>query len=151
MGEKIDISLNAMEKRVPSFYKAHEENTCKSYKLVTYIDSSSCSPCGIDHLFDWEQFINEVNEKKDSLSFIFIVAPRKTQLEQTYYAIAHSSLSNAIYVDTSYVFRANNPCMKKGYIFGSFLLDKNNKVILVGNPLDNPKIHNLILNIIRPK
>lgn len=151
-GRKIDVPLYAMEKKTPKCYTSNINDTSEtSYKLVTYIDSTACSPCGIDHLFEWGTIIDESKEKNYDIKFIFIVAPKKAQLIQTYYAISHCTLYSNIYVDTSYMFMDNNPCMEKGYIFETFLLDKDDRIALVGNPIKNPKIHDLITNIIKSK
>ena len=151
-GAKIDVSLYAMEKKTPKCYKSIVNDTIEtSYKLVTYIDSSVCSPCGIDHLFEWGAIIDESKENNYDLRVLFIVAPKKAQLIQTYYAISHCTLNSNIYVDTSYVFMKNNPCMEKGYIFETFLLDKDDRITLVGNPIKNQKIHDLLTNIMKQK
>lgn len=48
-------------------------------------------------------------------------------------------LSYPIYMDTTGVFRRTNPQLPSNPMLHTFLLDENNEVLAVGNPLENEK------------
>ena len=48
-------------------------------------------------------------------------------------------------IDDKNIFSKINPCIPSEEQFHVFLLDKDNRIILVGNPLKSNKIHNLLI------
>lgn len=48
-----------------------------------------------------------------------------------------------VYIDTQGVFQQNNPHLSKNKLLHTFLLDENNNVILVGNPVRNLRVKDL--------
>lgn len=58
-------------------------------------------------------------------------------------------LNSIIYVDTTQHFRRHNPNIPSDVMFHTFLLDSDNKVILVGSPIQNNRIQNLFKKIIK--
>jgi hypothetical protein len=56
---------------------------------------------------------------------------------------------NRIYIDTSMVFERHNPNLPKTQLAHTFLIDKDRKVILIGDPLKNIRVEEIFNNIIR--
>lgn len=56
-----------------------------------------------------------------------------------------------VYIDTLGIFQKNNPHLPKNPRLHTFLLDANNHVILVGNPLYNTKIKEMYDRVIHEK
>lgn len=48
-----------------------------------------------------------------------------------------------IYIDTTGIFRHKNPHIPKNKVFHTFLLDKDNKAVLAGDPLEHPEMRPL--------
>ena len=111
------------------------------YNFVHYVDSSQCSPCALDRMYNWNKLVDEYSSK--GVRFVFIIEPKKEQLEDVHFAIESSGLRNPVYVDSLYAFRRQNSFLPEDQMYRSFLLDKNGKIILVGNPLENNDIKQL--------
>lgn len=108
-------------------------------KIVTSINGN-CHIC-VYNLDKWKQeLIKKINSKK--LKFIFYLYTDDYGLfkESLYYKI---SGDYPLLIDTTNAFISDNDLPKMDNRFHTFLLNKNNEVILVGNPLQNIKIKNL--------
>ncbi len=117
-------------------------------KLIVYSDSSECNLCAIKKMYDWNDYIKMSSALHGKIVFRFIVTAPKGMLEEIKKAYFFSNVQSPIYIDTTGVFLKNNPSLPSERIFHTFLLDKNDHVILVGNPLSNPNIEELFMNII---
>lgn len=114
------------------------------YRMVIYVDSSVCSPCTLDKMFLWNESIKKAREQGNRLRYVFIVAPKPEQMEDTYLSIESNGLDSPVYVDTAYAFRKANPHLPKEKMYHTFLLNTKDSVVIVGNPMENPKIDSLI-------
>lgn len=119
------------------------------YTFVHYVDSSLCSPCALDRMYTWNKFIDDYSKK--GVRFVFIVEPKIEQMEDVHFSIASSGLHSPVYVDSLFAFRKQNKNLPTEQMYHSFLLDKLGHVILVGNPLQNSKIEELLDKIINNK
>lgn len=145
---RIRLPLNKMDEvRSDNFDKSITNKG--SLRLVVYIDSFQCSPCLIDKIFQWNDKIKEADKRKGSLSFIFIVAPKRRQIEDTYLSIKSCGLVVPIYVDTAYAFNEANLFLPKSNVYHTFLIDGRGKILIIGNPLTNDKIDKLMRNFIK--
>ena len=123
----------------------------KVLRLVVYADSIGCTSCAINRINLWDGFIDYAERFNDQLKFHFIFSPTKKDLNSIKLAIANSTLDNPIVLDTLGEFEALNPHLPKNRALHTFLLDKNNNVILVGNPLHNKKIEEMFYKIVEEK
>jgi len=114
-----------------------------TYKILTYIDSIGCSSCQLG-LSEWKALIDSCNLQKLDVSFLFIVHSsdfshfdREVRLYQFDYPI--------IYDYQNQFHKLNRfPSVP----FRTFLLDKDNKVQLIGSPINNPNIWDLYKKVI---
>lgn len=118
--------------------------------MVVYSDTSDCSMCYINHLDQWNELL-PLEKKYKGLRFVFIIEARSNEQKSLLNNLTGCNLNHTIYVDNSYSFRRNNSNIPEDAAFHTFLLDENNKVILVGNPLHNEKIEKLFYKIIDEK
>jgi hypothetical protein len=110
------------------------------YKILLYVDSAGCSSCRLK-LFQWQQFIEEADSLfGETLSFLFFFQPKnKKEIE---YLFRRDKFDYQVFIDTkNEINRLNHFPNKMEY--QCFLLDKNNKVLMIGNPTLNPKIWEL--------
>ena len=114
------------------------------YRMVVYVDSSVCSPCSLDKMYVWNESIKKARRQGSMSKHVFIVAPKPEQIEDAYLSIESNGLDSPIYVDTAYAFRKANPHLPDERMYHSFLLDEKDSVVIVGNPIENPKIDSLI-------
>lgn len=147
--EKAYDSLNNSKIVIPSNMSVTCEgkdtiinNIWKSeFKLVVYKDSMSCTPCFIETLPQWENILNKYDSKK--LSILFILSPTKTKENDLRLLLQFSDFKYPVILDFEKSFRSANLQIPENKLFHTFLLDKNNKVVLVGDPLNNIEINNL--------
>lgn len=118
-----------------------------AYKLVIYIDSLSCSPCFISHMYEYEEIAKEFDSV--GIRTVFIFEPQQDKEEDV-----RSSLRQQAYPFLGIVvrnggFASANPHLPSSSLLHSFLLDERNGVIVVGNPVRNERIKELMLNSVK--
>ena len=117
-----------------------------NYRLVVYTDSSQCTPCFISHLSDWYELLSL--ERNGKLNVTFIIEPPSTQYDKTMERINNVQFFHPLYIDSNCKLRKNNPQIPNESMFHTFLLNKNNQIVLVGNPLHNNQIEKMLKEII---
>jgi hypothetical protein len=109
--------------------------------IIVYIDSSSCEDCSISRALNIRGFELELKQKLiGDIPFLFIF---NTQDIWTLEKRLHDfGFYHYYFVDYESTFLRKNkiPADKR---FHTFLLDENNKVVLVGNPSTNQKVRDL--------
>lgn len=121
------------------------------YTYIVYSDSSECSECVIKNKFYWESLVDSARIRKKNLNIVFIFEPKTSDMEAFLYRAKLMDVSCPIYVDTTKIFRRNNPQINDLSATHVFLINSNNNVVLVGNPLFNPKIEEMLLKIFEGK
>lgn len=111
-----------------------------SYKIVTYIDSIGCTSCKLQ-LQNWKDFILKIASlNHDEVSFLFYFHPKdKSELCLIF---RRDSFEYPICLDENDSFNKLNH-FPMDMTFQTFLLDKENKVLAIGNPVHNPKVKEL--------
>ena len=123
----------------------HSGDNC-DYKIVTYIDSIGCTSCKLQ-LQNWKDFISKIDSlNHDKVSFFFYFHPKdKSELR---FIFQRDSFEYPICLDENDSFNKLNH-FPSDMTFQTFLLNWNNKVLAIGNPIHNPKIRELYIRIIR--
>jgi hypothetical protein len=117
------------------------------YKIVIYADSISCIDCDLN-LIEWKQRIKEIEKKQLDVCFLFI-------LNYSYFSIIKQTVQRdkfhyPIFFDKyGYFTKVNN--LSKDVKNIIFLLNEENKIIVIGNPINNTNNWNLYLNKITSK
>lgn len=118
-----------------------ETNTNYKLAIVTYINGS-CSSC-IYELERWKTYISE-NQIED-LSFLFYVkAYNNQQLREVLNSI---QFDFPVIIDNKNTFYNTNK-LSENKMYQTFLVDKNNLVLLVGNPIYSVKVKELYNQVI---
>ena len=120
-------------------------------KLVHYLDSAMCQSCYLQKAVQYRILFQLEEETKNEFCNVFIITPDenvKKKLAIEFYA---SMLPPTIFVDSTNIFKRVNKNIPSGELYHTFLLDENNNVILVGDPLFNPKIENLLISTVNEK
>lgn len=160
--QKSDIETSLMKMKSRSVNLCLQEMQCRnkrgdtivvdsvkpSYRMVVYVDSTECSPCTIDKMYMWNDAIKKAKKGGNKLRHVFIFAPKPDQIEDTYLSIESSGLDSYVYVDTAYAFRRENPHVPQDRMFHFFLIDDKDSVVIVGNPIEHPKIDSLVNRIV---
>jgi hypothetical protein len=118
------------------------------YKALLYVDSMGCTSCKL-RLLDWQQLIQEADSAfADKLSFLFFFYPKNKKELRT--LLSSNRMEYPVFIDESNeINRLNSFPTNTSY--QCFLLDKDNRVLLVGNPTLSPKIWELYKEVITGK
>lgn len=112
------------------------------YKIVTYVDSIGCTGCKLQ-LPLWADFVTEVNSiTQGTVPFVFCFHPRS--LKEMRYFLQLEGFEYPVFLDVKDEFNRLNQ-FPNDMTFQTFLLDKDNKIISIGNPIHNPKVKALYI------
>ncbi|WP_328516882.1 DUF1573 domain-containing protein [Bacteroides muris (ex Fokt et al. 2023)] len=116
------------------------------YTIVSYVDSVGCMSCKLQ-LSKWKSFIAElISISQNDVPVIFFFHPKN--MEELIYRLEFDKYNFPVCVDIENKFdKLNN--FPSDMSFQTFLLDKDNKVLAIGNPIHNPKVKELYLKIIQ--
>lgn len=113
------------------------------YRFLVFKDSVLCSPCYVKSLGEWEGFLSEF--KLGDVDVLFVLQPKKSEIISVKSVLSKRRYKHPVYLDTTGVFLKQNKQMPENEIFHYMLLNKNNKVTVIGNPLRNKEVNNIII------
>ena len=119
----------------------------QTYKILLYVDSAGCSSCRLK-LPEWKQIMAEADTLfAGTIDFLFFFQPKKQSEETLQLIFKQSGFSHPVFMDTENKINSINrfPAQTD---FQCFLLDRDSKVILIGNPAFNPGVWALFKRII---
>ena len=117
------------------------------YKIVSYVDSVGCLSCKLEFA-RWEGLMQEIIQdpaKPNVLLLLYIHPKNRKEVENLLF---FKSFTHPICIDEQNEFDKLNQVPKEEQ-YHTFLLDKHNKVIGIGNPVYNIKIKELYLKLIQ--
>lgn len=115
------------------------------WKFFIYADTTDCMGCKL-YLDRWSELIANVNNNKmlrDSVSFIFCLYPK--DLEETKFILDCDLPNYPVFIDINNEIGKLNNFSSDMY----FLLDKDNKVVLSGNPISAQEISDMYFQKIK--
>ena len=115
------------------------------YKIVTYIDSVGCTSCKLQ-LSRWKELMAEVDSLMDgNVPFLFYFHPK--DVRELRYLTRRDGFTYPVCFDKEDELNRLNR-FPTDMLFQTFLLDKDNKVVAMGNPVLNPKVKELYLGLV---
>ncbi|MDR0537956.1 MAG: hypothetical protein LBH04_07970 [Tannerellaceae bacterium] len=116
------------------------------YKVLIYVDSTGCTACKLK-LPVWKDFMTEVDSIADKqIPFLFFF--HSNDLAELRYLFLSEVFDYPVCVDTGDELNQINQ-FPKIEAFHVFLLNRDNKVIVIGNPIQNRRVRELYLSQIR--
>ena len=116
------------------------------YKVITYIDSVGCTSCKLQ-LPRWKKLVAEVDSLTNGrVPFLFYFHPK--DMKELRYLTRRDDFNYPVCFDERDELNRLNQ-FPTDMTFQTFLLDKDYKVVAMGNPVLNPKIKDLYLGIIK--
>lgn len=112
------------------------------YKVISYIDSIGCISCKLQ-LERWSDFIQEVDSMA-ARTVPFILCLHHPDVKEMRRITWKSDFQYPVFIDEMGTFDALNH-FPTNMTFQTFLLDKDNKVVVIGNPIHNPLVKGLYL------
>lgn len=119
-------------------------------KMVVYFDSTVCASCQLSRLWEWDETSIITKATKYKFQTIFIFSPAEANLAAVQRATqAINSKEKNILIDENQDFVRLNPFLPEESVFHTFLLNKNNEIVLIGNPVNNSELWGLYKKIVR--
>lgn len=119
-----------------------------SHKILVFVDSIGCTSCKLQ-LHRWKELIQHTDSiTQRTVPFLFFF--QSTDKKEIRYLLKKDNFDLPICLDQSDRLNGLNHFPADGR-FQTFLLDKNNKVVVIGNPIHNPNIRELYLKEITGK
>lgn len=112
------------------------------YKVLMYVDSTGCISCKLQ-LLKWKKFMSEVDSlSNEEVSFVFFFQPKN--IRELRYILKRDNFSYPVCIDIDGKFNALNHFPDQ-MEYQAFLLDADNRVKVIGNPIHNQSIKELYL------
>lgn len=123
----------------------HYNFKSKRLKLL-FISKMNCSPC-IIRMKEIQNFYEESGRIKDKIDFIFIGVGENTSYFN--HQVKENTFSYHIYSDSNFKFIDKNDFYN--FKNATMLLDKENRVVMVGDIINNKIFKNIYMNLIDDK
>ena len=118
------------------------------YKVLVFVDSIGCTSCKLQ-LSRWKEFIRYTDSiSQKNIPFLFFF--QFDDQWEIHSLLIRENFDKPICLDRSDSLNQLNH-YPKDIRFQVFLLDKNNKVVVIGNPVHNPNVKELYLEEISRK
>ena len=124
------------------------DKTGYKYTIMMYVDSIGCMSCKLQ-LKEWKLFVEKMNIENPNTVCILLVFHSSNKRN-----IRHLLKKNAFNYPVFFDIQDSLNLLNHFPIddsFRSFLLDRDNKVVIIGNPIHNPNIKKLYEKIICSK
>ena len=120
----------------------------QNYKILLYVDSAGCSSCRLKQLSEWKRIIEETDSLfSGEVDFLFFFQPKKQDEKELQYIFRGNDFIHPVFIDTkNEIEKLNN--FPSQIEYQCFLLDRDNKVLMIGNPSINNAIWQLFRKII---
>lgn len=139
----IHLPLDEMSCWINDSIQANRPWEQAQIRLVVYIDSFICTECTMNSLYLWYDYTMIEKKYKDLFQLCFIIKSNRKDEQSLVSAFRYTGLNHPIYIDTTNTFMKANPNIPIEEPYHTFLLNKNDSVVLVGDPLKNTQIKNL--------
>ena len=122
-------------------------NMEKDFKILTYWDAEGCLSCKLQ-LAEWKQFIRYLDRRDiNNVQFLFFFHP--DNVRDVKVQMKRDSFAYPVCFDREDALNKLNHFSSELQL-QTFLLDKDNKVVAVGNPVYSPQVKGLYLRILAP-
>lgn len=112
------------------------------YKVVVFVDSVGCISCKLQ-LPKWKEFMHEVDSLcEGKVSFVFFF--QSADVKELRYILRRDGFSLPVCIDTDDSFNSLNHFPGE-MMFQTFLVDSENRVKVIGNPIHNLSVKDLYL------
>jgi len=114
----------------------------QTYKILLYVDSVGCISCRL-RLTEWKRIIAEADTLfAGEVDFLFFFQPKKRDERELQYMFRNNGFRHPVFIDTKNEINKLNKFPSQTE-YQCFLLDIDNKVVLIGNPSLNTGIWQL--------
>lgn len=116
-----------------------------THKVLIYVDSTGCTSCRLQ-LHEWKKFVAEVDSATvGRVPFLFFLSPKS--VKEARYITRRDDFTYPICVDMQNRLDSLNHFPEEE-MFHTFLLDSDNRVAVIGNPIHNRAVRDLYMKTI---
>ncbi|TAL68748.1 MAG: hypothetical protein EPN88_06975 [Bacteroidetes bacterium] len=133
-------SIFILEKEILYPVEVNPLNSGK-LKLLTLV-SGDCMSC-IENLNKWSHFLDSLRSFSDIKLVVIIITSDLDRFIKDFYPLINDDFT--LYIDVAFNFLITYQ-MPEDLTLRTFLLDKTNKVLLIGNPIYRNEIKRLYIN-----
>lgn len=113
-----------------------------AHKVLVYVDSMGCTSCRLQ-LHEWKKFIAEVDSATGGrVPFLFFLSPKS--VKEARFITRRDDFTYPICVDMQNRLDSLNRFPEED-VFHTFLLDGENRVTVIGNPIHNRSVRALYM------
>lgn len=141
----INIPYSKMDKKNCYAFMDSTKINCH-VKLVFYHDSIECIDC------TYKRNLRYINENKALLNNVRIISIYRINSENSdavYHKLCNLRVSSEVFFDTCGIFRGVNPKIPQNKLYHTFVLNKNNRIIFVGSPVNNNETERIFKKVIQ--
>jgi len=110
------------------------------YKILMYVDPIGCINCKLQ-LNEWKEFMHQIDSAAiGEIPFLFYFQTKNAK--EIYYILRQDKFDHPVCIDTDGELNKLNQ-FPSDIAFQTFLLNKENKVVVIGNPIYNPAVKEL--------
>lgn len=116
-----------------------------SYTILNYVDTIGCVSCRLQ-LPRWKTMMEELDSlypAKVTCLMVFNPKGKRKLIKH----LKNNQFNYFVYIDEKDTLNRMNKFLNEED-FGTFLLDKNDKIVAIGNPVLKPRVRDLYFNII---
>ena len=107
------------------------------YKMLVYTDSVGCTSCKLN-LILWKYYKDELDSiAPKKVDFAFYFQPKNEK--ELAHLFRRDRFEQVVYIDSAGALKKMNG-LEEEMAYQCFLLDKDNKVLAIGNPTVNPEL-----------
>lgn len=150
---------NKIKKEIGRFYSQHvvlpldsmlhvtdnsigsvQDVTADRYRLVVYYDSTEWPSYRFKTSYEWDGLIGSVSSSGHKVDFCFVFHVPKQRVEEVKATLATYASNLPVYTNTTGVFERMNPNLPRLSQMHTFLLNREDTVVLVDNPVHNSRV-----------
>ena len=106
-------------------------------RMIALFDTTFCAYCHIPDMDIWNEIISYSKATQGKFEPVFIFSPRQEEIVHLKQTLKQSMLEWPLFIDEKGDFLKNNSFIPEDERFHAFLLNSENKIILVGKPTNN--------------
>ena len=119
-----------------------------SVRMIVLYDSTFCASCHLPNMKIWDEVIEYSKATQSKFEPIFIFSPKQDEVASLKQGLRDNMYEWPFFIDENGDFLKKNTVIPQDSRFHVFLLNSENKIILVGNPLNNETIWNMYKELI---
>ncbi len=137
------LNFIGSEIEIPSTLQTIGSDTLHgALKIIVFYDTMQCTPCQISRQSEWLDFMDCMTAKNVEIEFIFDTR-RNENIDNLLLSLKRTGVKYPVRMDINGDFVKANPHLPKNSKFHTFLLDRYNRVTLIGSPLYNSPLWKL--------